>query len=215
MELVLPFGPDEYADIPARDGDNLVFSFEDGGQIVLEGFYNLPLEELPSIEVQGISLAAEDFLASFGDDTILPAAGPQAGPAPSADSSGSGAYGDDAGNMIGGVDYLGMLGRMFWSEEPGNPMTEIGLPMPEGSFEWALITMGVGDMAYEDAQPYQHLGDYSVHPASIDFNFSSPNGSWVTNVQLSGFHAGTEIFIDGVSQGFCTGPRCTISLMNN
>lgn len=206
MELQLPFGPDDYADIPARDGDNLVFTFEDGGQIVLQDFYTLPIEDLPSIEVQGISLAAEDFLASFGDDTILPAAGPTAGPTASSDSGGSGAYGDDAGNMIGGVDYLGMLGRMFWAEEPGNPMTEEGLPMPEGSFEWGLITMGVGDMAYEDAQPFQYLGDYSVHPASIDFTFSSPNGSWVTNVQLSGFHAGTEIFIDGVSQGFCTGP---------
>ena len=75
MQLQFGFDPGADAQLE-RVGDNLVFKFPDGGEIVLTGFYTLPVEELPKLDVQGAEITAQDFLASLGDDTLLPAAGP-------------------------------------------------------------------------------------------------------------------------------------------
>ncbi len=128
MELELGFDPGSEAQL-SRDGDNLIFTFADGGRIVLADFYTQEMEQLPTMDIQGAQINAEDFLASLGDETLLPAAGPTAPQAPaSPDSGGSGTYGDSAGNLIDGVDALGTLGRNFWGNSVGTPVTEEGIP---------------------------------------------------------------------------------------
>ena len=204
MELEFGFDPGSETQL-SRDGDNLIFAFADGGQLVLTDFYALPAEELPALDIQGAQISAEDFLASLGDETLLPAAGPTA-PAPTApDSSGTGAYGDDAGSLIGGIDYLGMLGRNFWSQISGSPITDTGVlaaadpEIPGGEFEFNVVTPdGEGILAagaYEDARPFQHLGDPAEHPARINFIFTPTGTTTVTSVQLSGFDQGTRLFV--------------------
>ena len=207
MELEFGFDPGSEAQL-SRDGDNLIFTFEDGGQIVLTDFYAQEIEQLPTMDIQGAQISAEDFLASLGDETLLPAAGPAAPAAPaSPDSSGSGAYGDSAGNLIGGIDYLGMLGRIFWSQPVGEPLTEIGIEMPGGDFNFDVGTddpSGVGFMAagaFEDAMPNQHLGDNALNAGHITFNFTPSGTTTVTGVHLSGFDPGTRIFIGDPNNG--------------
>ncbi len=205
MDLELGFDPGSEAQL-SRDGDNLIFTFTDGGQIVLADFYALPAEELPALNIQGAQISAEDFLASLGNETLLPAAGPTAPTAPATpDSSGTGAYGDDAGNLIGGVDYLGMLGRIFWSQPSGNPITDEGvlgaLEIPGGDFDFNVETpdgsLIIGAGAFEDAQPYQYLGNTTEYPARINFDFTPTGTTTVTGIQLSGFAPDTRVFIGG------------------
>ncbi|MBG3878208.1 hypothetical protein FVW20_14610, partial [Desulfovibrio oxamicus] len=63
-----------------RNGDDLVFSFPEGGRIVLSGFFEgsnadlLPEFSLP----EGGTVSGYDFLAALEPD-LLPAAGPGAG----------------------------------------------------------------------------------------------------------------------------------------
>ena len=50
--LVLGFAPDEA--VLSREGDSLVFSFEDGGSVALENFYAAYTgESLPDFEIEG------------------------------------------------------------------------------------------------------------------------------------------------------------------
>ncbi len=199
MELEFGFDPGSEAQLE-RDGDNLIFKFEDGGQIVLTGFYAQEIEQLPTMDIQGAQISAEDFLASLGDETLLPAAGPNAAPqaAQAPGSSGSGAYSDGTGNFIDGVDTLGMLGRIFWAETPGSPLTEIGLEVPGGDSDLDTET-DTGNAfaagAFEDAMPNQNVGDYSLHPAQLHFNFTPTGTSTVTDIAMSGFDAGTKLYI--------------------
>ena len=51
--LALDFVPQD-ATI-ARQGEDLVFSFPDGGTVVLVGFYDLPADHLPEFAVDGVA----------------------------------------------------------------------------------------------------------------------------------------------------------------
>lgn len=77
MKLEFGFNPGSETQL-SRDGDNLIFSFEDGGQIILSDFYTHPAKELPILDIQGTKVSAEDFLESLGAESLLPAAGPAA-----------------------------------------------------------------------------------------------------------------------------------------
>lgn len=85
-----------------RAGENLVFTFEDGGSVSIEGFYTAyTAESLPSFQVEGSELAGKDFFAAL-DETLMPAAGPAAAAAPPGGSSQ--AFGSSA--LMGGVSRL-------------------------------------------------------------------------------------------------------------
>lgn len=198
MQLQFGFDPGADAQLE-RVGDNLVFKFPDGGEIVLTGFYTLPVEELPKLEVGDSEISAQDFLAALGDDTLLPAAPPTAPAAPTAAPGGGfSPYADGSGNLIGGIDYLGKLGRIFWSSPVGNPITELGLEVPGGSGDITIDT-NLGDAlaagVFEDARPYQNVGNYDLHPAQLHFNATLTGTTTVANVELSGFDAGTKLYI--------------------
>lgn len=103
-------------------GKDLVFTFADGGQIILEDFY-AQLNELPPLSIEGGEISASDFLFSFSE-SILPLtdAGrgtpPPIEPAVSGGGSGSDAYEDNPGNLVKGVDSLNALGsREFWGRQ--------------------------------------------------------------------------------------------------
>lgn len=74
--LVLGFAPDEA--VLSREGDNLVFSFADGGKVALENFCTAySSESLPDFEIEGLDIAGSDFFAAL-DPSLMPAADPAA-----------------------------------------------------------------------------------------------------------------------------------------
>ncbi|SHN62829.1 type I secretion C-terminal target domain-containing protein [Desulfovibrio litoralis] len=116
--MELAFGFETGTALYSHEDNNLVISFADGGQIILENFYVQPADAMPKFVVEeGTDMPAEQFLAQFNDETLLPAAGPTANaqPATGADGSGLNAYLDNAGNLIDGVDRLNGLGNDQWS----------------------------------------------------------------------------------------------------
>ncbi len=106
----------------ARSDNDLTISQPDGGQIIISDFFeiaeggNLPMVIL----ADGTMLEGDAFLFGINPDMDLsPAAGPETS---TMDSSGSGAYTDGSGELVGGVDSLESLGRDQWSNT-----TESGL----------------------------------------------------------------------------------------
>ncbi|MCL1889941.1 MAG: hypothetical protein FWF99_05505, partial [Desulfovibrionaceae bacterium] len=89
----LGFTPGEVdVDMLKQDND-LVFNFDQGGSIVLQDFF-LFMDN--SLVVSGAELSVADFLAAFVPD-LATAAG-------EGSTGRLGAYSDDAGNLIDGVD---------------------------------------------------------------------------------------------------------------
>ena len=109
MRLALGFEPDPNA--VAKNGQDLEFTFPDGGKIVLAGYYDYFADKTLPVMVteSGDEMAGEDFLASLRED-LLTAAGPGAGAG--AASGGAGDYADDAGALVGGVARMSALGAM-------------------------------------------------------------------------------------------------------
>lgn len=94
------------------DGGNVVFEFANGGQVVLD-FADLGEVQAPNVIMpDGTVLDMQEFLASLGEKDIEPAAGPEGG---ATGSGGVGEYPDDAGDLLGGVDKLGVLGPRGFS----------------------------------------------------------------------------------------------------
>lgn len=90
----------------SQDGNNLVFAFPDGGQVVLTDFFaQYGSAGAPSFVVEGQELPGEAFLTAFNAD-LLPAAGPGAG---GTAGGGVGDYQSDPGDLINTVDRLGLL----------------------------------------------------------------------------------------------------------
>lgn len=95
------------------DGGNVVFEFANGGQVVLD-FTDLGDAQAPNVVMpDGTVLDMQEFLASLGEKDVEPAAGPDGG---ATGSGGVGEYQDDAGDVIGGVDKLGVLGPRAFSD---------------------------------------------------------------------------------------------------
>ena len=127
------------------EGGNVVFAFANGGQVVLD-FTDLGEAQAPNvIMADGSVLDMKEYLAAFGDKDVEPAAGPDAG---GADSGGVGEYRDDAGNLLDGVDKLGVLDpREFTSLsvealDADNPLEE---PIPDVSEPIVSVTSGTVD----------------------------------------------------------------------
>ena len=94
----------------ARDGDDLVLTFEDGSSIRLQDFYTTySKEEMPNFEMEGTEISGEDFFAALGNPDLMPAAGPTAAAAQG--NSSFNVYGDAA--LLGGIDRLDGLDISF------------------------------------------------------------------------------------------------------
>lgn len=106
--FVLDFPSD--AALFAKDGDDLVLSFEDGSSIRLQDFYTTySKEEMPSFEMEGAEISGEDFFAALGNPDLMPAAGPSAGAATR--GGGFNQYGNV--ELLQGIDRLGGLDISF------------------------------------------------------------------------------------------------------
>ena len=111
--FVLEFPSD--AALFAKDGDDLVLSFEDGSSIRLQDFYTTySKEEMPSFEMEGAEISGEDFFAALGNPDLMPAAGPSATVATR--GGGFNQYGNV--ELLQGIDRLGGLDISFnWGQE--------------------------------------------------------------------------------------------------
>ena len=111
--FVLDFPSD--AALFAKDGDDLVLSFEDGSSIRLQDFYTTySKEEMPSFEMEGAEISGEDFFAALGNPDLMPAAGPSA--AAATRGGGFNQYGNV--ELLQGIDRLGGLDISFnWGQE--------------------------------------------------------------------------------------------------
>lgn len=116
-----------------RSGDNLVFTFDDGGSIELTGFYTTyNSERMPDFEVDGATISGADFFTAMNEPDLMPAAGPAAGAA----SNGARYHEYANSSLMDGIDRLGGLDLGFGrAEEPADDLS--GLGMDDGN---ALLT---------------------------------------------------------------------------
>lgn len=116
-----------------RSGDNLVFTFDDGGSIELTGFYTTyNSERMPDFEVDGATISGADFFTAMNEPDLMPAAGPAAGAA----SNGARYHEYANSSLMDGIDRLGGLDLGFGrTEEPADDLS--GLGMDDGN---ALLT---------------------------------------------------------------------------
>ena len=125
----VPVGPDARLEFTfdqgdanlSKDGQNLVFTFNDGATLTLEGFYNNfgDNTQPPTLIVEGNELPGEAFLAALNNPDLMPAAGPGAG----ATLSAGGSLEDALLAGVGGVDRLDKLAFDGWGR--GTEVTEI------------------------------------------------------------------------------------------
>ncbi len=109
--FAIAFDPSE-AVMTQQDG-GLVFTFEDGAQLVVANFYGVySKDEAPSFSFEDTVFTAQEFFAAQGAENLMPAAGPGQGQAQAASADGGGRYSDygDAAllnglNKLGGLDY--------------------------------------------------------------------------------------------------------------
>jgi len=207
-----------------RSGDDLVFSFPDGGRIVLSGFFEgnnadlLPEFSLP----EGGTISGYDFLAALEPD-LLPAAGPGAGTG--AAGGGVGDYSDDPGSLIAGVDRMDPLSPFFWNSAVEPTLDAEGpLDTASGTLGFTLLPVNPdGSLAttlggYEDNRPDQHLDPTGgpEQPLQLTVVFTPADNEELTQLTLTGFHEGTTISIGDPSFGpgsfVVTGPGQTVTL---
>ena len=99
----------------AKDGNDLVLTFEDGSSLRLQNFYTTySKEEMPTFEMEGTEISGEDFFAALGDPDLMPAAGP------SASAQGNSSFNVyDSAALMNGIDRLDGLDIGFaWGQQP-------------------------------------------------------------------------------------------------
>ncbi|MDR3357553.1 MAG: hypothetical protein LBN96_01575 [Desulfovibrio sp.] len=183
--IVLNFPADQAT--MEKDGDNLVFGFDDGGSVVLENFYQrYNAEAIPEFEVEGQIVAGADFFTDFGPD-LAPAAGPGG-------SSGGGRYQDYANMYL--ADGLGHLGQMDWNYT--DPSDTGALAGDETGP--APVTRSTADTPLDDADP---VADNMVNSPEPSGYVCGPVGSGNAGISWSdwGSLADTnEGYSDGLSR---------------
>ena len=138
-----------------RVDNNLEITFDDGGVLVLADYFVDEGEGLPAFQMaDGEQYDGAAMLQALNPAIdISPAAGPSV-----ASLSGSGAaYSDESGNLVNGLDGLGKLGIINWSEEmdwrsiseslaPILPeQGELGSTLPDGGDETGSTPPDGGD----------------------------------------------------------------------
>ena len=121
QNLVVPVAPDAHLEFTfdqgdanfSKDGQNFVLTFNDGGTLTLQGFYDNfgDNAQPPTFVTSGGELPGEQFLAALDNPDLMPLAGPTAGPA----VLGGGAYEDALLAGVGGVTGLDKLGFDGWA----------------------------------------------------------------------------------------------------
>ena len=102
--LIFTFDPSKTT--VARMGDDLVFMGASGARVVINDFFSMDRETLPTLVMpDGVTLTAAGFLEDSGLDSPT-AAGPDAN---GGASGGAGIYADNAGGLLSGVAKLGAV----------------------------------------------------------------------------------------------------------
>ena len=116
-----------------RSGDDLIFHFDDGSNLVLRDFYtSYTRENMPDFVIDGTPVSGQEFFAALNNEDLMPAAGPAT--ASNADGGRFREYADDPLQV--GVDRLGGLdlgsNRAFYPErDPWGGLREDGSsPLP-------------------------------------------------------------------------------------
>ncbi|MEI3478655.1 MAG: VCBS domain-containing protein [Bilophila sp.] len=144
-----------------RSGDDLIFHFDDGSNLVLRDFYtSYTRENMPDFVIDGTPVSGQEFFAALNNEDLMPAAGPAT--ASNADGGRFREYADDPLQV--GVDRLGGLdlgsNRAFYPErDPWGGLREDGSsPLPNRepivnlTGNVGVIEAGVhpgGNIAYE------------------------------------------------------------------
>ncbi len=107
------FGFDQSKALFERAGVDLTVKVEGRGEVVLQNFFAVGDQALPTFVLpDGTQVAAADLLHSIDPNfDISTADGPAASSAP---SGGGTSYNDATGDLLGGVDRLGSLGADQW-----------------------------------------------------------------------------------------------------
>ena len=106
----------------AKDGNDLVLTFEDGSSLRLQNFYTTySKEEMPTFEMEGTEISGEDFFAALGNPDLMPAAGP------SASAQGNSSFNVyDSAALMDGIDRLDGLDIGFaWGQQPRRAHHEV------------------------------------------------------------------------------------------
>ena len=151
----------------ARSGNDLVFNFENGGRIVLAGFFAAgDTDALPQFTLpEGGTISGYEFLAALDPD-LLPAAGPGAG---GATGGGVGEYSDDAGSLISGVSgldplttsTLGATALGALTDAPTTPDIDYGIGVT-GSAATVAERGLLGELGTQEASAATQTGTFTV-----------------------------------------------------
>ncbi len=218
--LKLDFAPDAASTEAA--GKDLVFSFPDDAKIVVSGFFDKGADALPSLELEdGSQLSGKDFLTAFNPDLLSTAAGPSAGSSP---SSGSGAYSDDPGALLGGVNRLGSLGTDQWGRstavafDPEDTLPPAVAPLiaitpgadpapgaPPNSPAYALEAQGINLTVNERFLLNGSTPDPASQHATVAFLITSNDGVASITLTQNGVAHILTVQPDGTLSGFPAG----------
>ena len=198
---VVPVGPDaklefafDHGDaLLSKDGQNLVFTFGDGGTLTLEGFYDNFGDGMqpPTLIVEGMELPGETFLAALNDPELMPATGPAASP-----PTGGGTYADADLAGVDGMDGLDKLDFDGWGggTEPTRDYTGTGFVSDAGGL--AGLLGDAQDDEEDDAQDDEEDdgGELPSGPAQYELlAFPNMTEEWTGNVYGDTFKYGDWI----------------------
>lgn len=157
-----------------RDGNDLVFRFDDGSSIVLQDFYTAYTKDtMPDFVIEGAEITGQQFFAALNEPDLMPAAGPAA-----ASTASGGRYYDYANSaLLDGVDRLGGLdmssNRAFGSEER---QYSADLVAPDDAIDSGVIVTPTNaslinpDILLTPAQPDRPSGDSSTQRDQLEVN---------------------------------------------
>ncbi|MGE9986098.1 VCBS domain-containing protein [Desulfovibrio sp. SGI.169] len=174
-----------------RSGDDLVFTFDDGGSIELTGFYTAyNAAKMPDFEVDGAIISGADFFTAMNEPNLMPAAGPAAG-------ANNGARYHEYANasLMEGIDHLDGLdltmdfgvGLDERREGVGGDDSEMnGAPVVISVDAAAVVEAGVhtGGNEAKAGVPVFH-GQVNVadpNGDSLSFGFIDASGNVVTSI---------------------------------
>ncbi len=179
-QVIIDFDPSR-ADFE-RTGNNLVITSDNGGKAVIVNFFVTGGQALPEFVLPDkTEVAGADLLQQLNPEMDLSTA---AGPS-GASSSGAGAYDDNSGDLLGGLDRLGSLGTDFWGRNttPPEPIQENLIVAPVAAPIIAPLTpVSIGIVPTTPTQPPEGPGtpEYSLELGGANLTVNEaflPGGS--------------------------------------
>lgn len=186
----------------SRDGNDLVFNFDDDSSIHLSNFYSeYTADNIPDFEVSGTLIAGKDFFSTFAPD-LVPAAGQN-----TQIRTNSGYQLGDAGKLMDGIDHLHELDISFAGETKEDQFLHTeGLLRGDGSSSSTPLHVEPVINYQARAVLYKTDGDASE---TVGFRLvdmatggvidpANPTDVWTVEAPMSGYFSGLSYDADGV-----------------